>query len=71
MYLDEIPNGTAKAFYQFDNFLCEPEDCCYLDYTVVKEKNPLAVIESTEIELQTNFPVDGKNSLNFKIYGDA
>lgn len=64
IYLDEIKNGR-RVLYEFDNYDCEPSDCCLLDYSVVNDKNPLAVVLTDEAEILKDLST-GKNQLIFK-----
>ena len=63
LFLDEIPN-SSKARYGFDDFTCEPKDCCVIeDYSVLNDLSPTAVVNDTEVELVRNV---NKNYLTFK-----
>ena len=62
IFLDQIPNNA----FQFDDFTCEPSDCCYLDYAIVMQKTPTAAVANTEAVLLKNFPESGKHTMNFK-----
>jgi len=59
LFLDEI-----GAFYEFDDFKCFPEDCCKLNYAVVNDLNPSALVLSSEVELLRTVTT-GRNRLNF------
>ena len=62
LFLDDIPDDQ-KSRFEFDDFQCDPSDCCVLDYAVLDDLRPDAVANDTEVELIRKTSPGGKNVL--------